>query len=120
MSPLDSPLAACLALLAGWTVVGVAGLLRPTNVVFVGRVLFPLGALIGAVLAVVAVMGFDAPVERITLLIGLPEWFRELGNYRMLAFGLAMVLIMVYRPRGLVGHREPSIRLHPATAGGGG
>ena len=34
------------------------------------------------------------------LLIGLPEWFRELGNYRMLAFGVAMVLIMVYRPRG--------------------
>jgi formate hydrogenlyase subunit 3/multisubunit Na+/H+ antiporter MnhD subunit len=73
MSPLDSPLAACLALLAGWAVVGAAGLLRPANVVFVGRVLFPLGALIGAVLAVVAGMGFDAPVERITLMIGLPD-----------------------------------------------
>ena len=24
-----------------------------------------------------------------------------------------MVLIMVFRPRGLIGHREPSIRLHP-------
>ena len=42
------------------------------------------------------------------------------GNYRMLAFGLAMVLIMVFRPRGLVSHREPSIRLHPAGSGGGG
>ena len=73
MSPLDSPLAACLALLAGWAVVGAAGLLRPANVVFVGRVLFPLGAVIGAVLAIVAGMGFDAPVERITLMIGLPD-----------------------------------------------
>jgi hydrogenase-4 component B len=71
MSPLDSPLAACLALLAGWAVVGAAGLLRPASVMFVGRVLFPLGAVIGAVLAVVAGMGFDAPVERITLMIGL-------------------------------------------------
>ena len=35
-------------------------------------------------------------------------------------FGLAMVLIMVFRPRGLVSSREPSIRLHPAGSGGGG
>ncbi len=29
----------------------------------------------------------------------------------MLAFGIAMVLIMIWRPRGLVSHREPSVRL---------
>ena len=45
------------------------------------------------------------------LLIGLPEWFRDLGAYRMVAFGLAMVLIMVFRPRGLIAHREPTLRL---------
>ena len=53
------------------------------------------------------------------LLIGLPEWFRDLGTYRMLAFGLAMVLIMVFRPRGLIAHRAPTVRLH-AKAGGDG
>ena len=47
------------------------------------------------------------------MLIGLPEWFRELADYRMLAFGMGMVLIMVWRPRGLLAHREPTIRLHP-------
>ena len=46
------------------------------------------------------------------------EWFRDLGNYRMLAFGLAMVLIMVFRPRGLIAHREPSLRLHPVRRAG--
>ena len=51
------------------------------------------------------------------LLIGLPEWFRDLGQYRMLAFGLAMVLIMVFKPKGLVSHRDPTVRLHPAGAG---
>ncbi len=51
------------------------------------------------------------------LLIGLPEWFRDLGEYRMLAFGLAMVLIMVFKPKGLVSHRDPTVRLHPAGAG---
>jgi branched-chain amino acid transport system permease protein len=63
-------------------------------------VLGGLGSQIGVVLAAV-------------LLIGLPEWFRDLGTYRMVAFGGAMVLIMAFRPRGLISHREPSIRLHP-------
>jgi len=45
------------------------------------------------------------------LLIGLPEVFRDLNQYRMLAFGLAMVTIMVWRPRGLLAHREPTVRL---------
>jgi branched-chain amino acid transport system permease protein len=75
------------------------------------------------ILAIVVLGGMGSQVGVVlaaVLLIGLPEWFRELGNYRMLAFGLAMVLIMVFRPRGLIGHREPSIRLHPAASGGGG
>ena len=68
------------------------------------------------ILAIVVLGGMGSQIGVVlaaVLLIGLPEWFRELGNYRMLAFGLAMVLIMVFRPRGLIGHREPSIRLHP-------
>jgi branched-chain amino acid transport system permease protein len=45
------------------------------------------------------------------VLIGIPEWFRDLQEYRMLAFGAAMVLIMVWRPRGLLEFRAPTIRL---------
>ena len=73
------------------------------------------------ILAIVVLGGMGSQIGVVlaaVLLIGLPEWFRELGNYRMLAFGLAMVLIMVFRPRGLIGHREPSIRLHPVASGG--
>ena len=72
------------------------------------------------ILAIVVLGGMGSQIGVVlaaVLLIGLPEWFRELGNYRMLAFGLAMVLIMVFRPRGLIAHREPSIRLHPVGAG---
>ena len=29
------------------------------------------------------------------------------------ALGLAMVLVMIWRPQGLVSGREPSVRLHP-------
>ncbi|WP_291001639.1 high-affinity branched-chain amino acid ABC transporter permease LivM [Ferrovibrio sp.] len=50
----------------------------------------------------------------------LPELAREFSLFRMLAFGLAMVLIMVWRPQGLLSHRDPTIRLKPAAHGGGG
>ena len=45
------------------------------------------------------------------LLIGLPEVFRELVEYRMVTFGGGLVMIMVWRPKGLLSFREPSIRL---------
>ena len=32
-------------------------------------------------------------------------------QYRMLLFGFAMVLIMIWKPRGLVGTREPTVIL---------
>ena len=73
MPPVDSPLAACLVLLAGWALVGAAGLLRPASIAFVGRVLFPLGAVIGLGLAIVAVAALGGPVERATLAVGLPD-----------------------------------------------
>lgn len=36
------------------------------------------------------------------LIIGLPEIFRNLSTARMLVFGLAMVVMMILRPRGLI------------------
>lgn len=42
------------------------------------------------------------------------ELFREFAQYRMLVFGLAMVLIMIWRPRGLVATRTPSVSLGKA------
>jgi hypothetical protein len=53
---IDSPLNACLVLIVLWSVNGLAGLLRLTSLLFVGRTLFPLGALCGLVLAAAASM----------------------------------------------------------------
>jgi branched-chain amino acid transport system permease protein len=49
-------------------------------------------------------------------MIGGFELFRSLETYRMLVFGMAMVLIMIWRPRGLVGHRAPTVYLTKAQA----
>jgi branched-chain amino acid transport system permease protein len=44
-------------------------------------------------------------------MLGAFELFREFAQYRMLVFGIAMVLIMIWRPRGLVATRTPSVAL---------
>ena len=45
------------------------------------------------------------------VMIGGSELFRELQEYRMLVFGLALVIVMIWRPRGLVSGRTPSVAL---------
>jgi len=66
------------------------------------------------ILAIVVLGGFGSQIGVVLaaiILIGLPEFFRELQQYRMLAFGAAMVLIMIWRPSGLLAHRDPTILL---------
>ena len=46
--------------------------------------------------------------------------FYSFARYLEYGFGAAMVLIMLWRPRGLLAHREPTLRLPTAAAGGGG
>ncbi|RMF35627.1 MAG: high-affinity branched-chain amino acid ABC transporter permease LivM [Alphaproteobacteria bacterium] len=66
------------------------------------------------VLAIVVLGGLGSQIGvaiAALVMIGGFEVFRELENYRMLIFGLAMVLIMIWRPRGLISSREPSVVL---------
>src|SRR5246500_2591156 len=70
---IHSPLSACLVLIALWSFIGLAGLLRPKSLLYVGRTLFPLGALCGLALALVAATSLGAPSEQAVLRIGLPD-----------------------------------------------
>ena len=68
------------------------------------------------ILAIVVLGGMGSQLGVVlaaVLLIGVTEFFRELEQLRMVAFGAGMVAIMVWRPRGLLAHRDPTIRLHP-------
>ena len=40
----------------------------------------------------------------------LPEIFRSLAEYRMLFYGIAVVLVVLFRPAGLLGYREFSVK----------
>jgi branched-chain amino acid transport system permease protein len=77
------------------------------------------------ILAIVVLGGMGSQMGVVlaaTLLVLIPEFGRNFAEYRMLLFGLAMVLIMVWRPGGLLAHREPTVRLNAlgktATIGG--
>src|SRR6202040_1156073 len=67
------PLMLCISLLTVWGITGLAGLVRPLSIAFVGRTLFPLGAVFGAALAVVAAAGLSYPIDQLVLPIGLPN-----------------------------------------------
>jgi branched-chain amino acid transport system permease protein len=71
------------------------------------------------VLAIVVLggMGSQLGVALAALaMIGGFELFRGLEEFRMLVFGGAMVLLMIWRPRGLIGHRAPTVFLERNTA----
>ena len=71
------------------------------------------------VLAIVVLggMGSQLGVALAALtMIGGFELFRGFEQYRMLVFGVAMVLLMIWRPRGLIGHRAPTVFLRHSQA----
>lgn len=63
------------------------------------------------ILAIVVLGGLGSQIGVViasVVLIGGFEVFREFADYRMLIFGLLMVVIMVWKPRGLITTRNPS------------
>jgi branched-chain amino acid transport system permease protein len=66
------------------------------------------------ILAIVVLGGMGSQVGvavAALVLVGGTELFRDLEIYRMLVFGAAMVAVMVWRPRGVVSGRVPTIAL---------
>jgi branched-chain amino acid transport system permease protein len=73
------------------------------------------------ILAIVVLGGTGSQIGVVfaaILLVTLPEFGRAFAEFRMLLFGAAMVAIMVWRPHGLLAHREPSLRLVPYSRRG--
>ena len=75
------------------------------------------------VLAIVVLGGMGSQIGVICaaiILILLPELARDFAEFRMLLFGGVMVAIMVWRPRGLLARRVPTLQLGPGPGGGAG
>jgi branched-chain amino acid transport system permease protein len=81
------------------------GFISPESFVFMESAL---------VLAIVVLGGMGSQLGvavAALVMIGGFEFFRQFEQFRMLVFGAAMVAIMVWRPRGLIATRTPSVFL---------
>lgn len=64
------------------------------------------------VLAIVVLAGTGSQLGVVLaaiILVGLPELGREFADFRMLFFGAMMIVIMLWRPRGIFAKRKPAI-----------
>ena len=97
---------------------GLAGAFFATRQGFISPESFTFGES-ALVLAIVVLGGMGSQLGvaiAATVMLGGFELFREFDQYRMLIFGAAMVAIVIYRPRGLVSTRTPSVFLHQRKA----
>ena len=74
-------------------------------------VLGGMGSQIGVAIAAIAMIGGTEIMRDLDFLKRIFGPTFDPTQYRMLLFGLAMVLIMIWRPRGLIATREPSVFL---------
>jgi len=93
---------------------GFAGAFFATRQGFISPESFTFGES-ALVLAIVVLGGMGSQLGvavAATVMLGGFELFREFEQYRMLVFGAAMVAIVIFRPRGLVSTRTPSVSLN--------
>lgn len=84
-----------LTLVLAWLLIGVSGLAAPRALVWVGRILFPLGAIVGLVLAGLAILALFAPPEARVLPLGLPDLPMHVRLDPLAAFFLALIGLTV-------------------------
>ncbi len=93
---------AAFALGATWA--GMAGVMFAAKTTFINPASFTF--MESAIILSIVVLGGMGSILGVILgaffLVLLPEYLREIGDYRMLAFGASMVLMMVFRPQGLI------------------
>ena len=99
----------------GASLAGLAGVFFAARQGFISPESFTFGE--SAIILAIVVLGGSGSQLGVVLaacvLVLLPELGRGFAQYRMVLFGAAMILIMVWRPRGLLARRVPTQRLAP-------
>ncbi len=111
-----------LAFAVGAAFAGLGGVLYASRNRFTGPEDFTLLVSINVLcLVIVGGMGsIPGVVMGALVLKGLPEILRELEDYRMLVFGMLLVVMMILRPEGIWPSRRRSMELHEASEAPGG
>jgi len=103
---------AAFALGAAWA--GMAGVFFAAKTTYVNPASFTF--LESAIILCIVVLGGMGSIVGVIvgalILILLPEYLRALADYRMLAFGAVLVVMMVFRPQGIVSTVRRTYTLH--------
>ena len=106
-------LGATLAGLAGTVQAHVTYTVTPEQYLFANTIPPNSAFLLAAV--VLGGMGtISGPLVGASLLFLIPAKLQFLGNYQLFAFGLALVLLMRFRPEGLIANRRNKLEFHEA------
>lgn len=104
----NTTLAKLSAFALGSTWAGLAGVIFAAKSTFINPACFTF--LESAMILAIVVLGGMGSILGVVLgafvLILLPEYLRTFSEYRMLLFGTIMVLMMIFRPQGIVGARR--------------
>src|SRR5438874_6346435 len=76
MSAIGPPVGALelvVTIVVAWIALGTLGLVRPHSLRFVSRFIFPAGACVALLLAVIAFLSLDAPPQSLVMPLGLPD-----------------------------------------------
>jgi branched-chain amino acid transport system permease protein len=79
-------------------------------------VLGGMGSQIGVAIAAIIMIGGTELMRELDVLKAIFGSDFDPAQYRMLLFGLGMVLIMIWKPRGLISTRAPSVFLKERKA----
>ncbi|MEU4727834.1 branched-chain amino acid ABC transporter permease [Streptomyces sp. NPDC023588] len=108
-------LGATLAGLAGTVQAHVNSTVVPENYVFAGPVPPNSAFLLAAV--ILGGMGtIRGPILGAALLFLIPAKLAFLQDYQLLAFGIALILLMRFRPEGLIANKRAQLEYHDETA----
>ncbi|MFJ4669205.1 branched-chain amino acid ABC transporter permease [Kitasatospora purpeofusca] len=108
-------LGACLAGLAGTVQAHVSYTVTPDQYTF-AEALPPNSAFLLAAVILGGMGTISGPLAGATLLFLIPKKLEFLADYQLLAFGIALIVLMRVRPEGLIPNRRRQLEFHEADA----
>ena len=91
---------------------GMTGTLYAAKITFISPESFSFWE--SVVMFMIVILGGSGSIPGVILgailIIGLPELFQGLQQYRLLIFGIALVVMMIFRPQGIIPPKPPKYR----------
>lgn len=110
-----------MAFALGATWAGMAGVVFAAKTTFVNPASFTFweSAIILSIVVIGGMGSIRGVIAGAVILILVPEYLRDFAEFRMLLFGAIMVLVMVFRPQGLISAKRKIYEYKAKTASAG-